>query len=755
MLTWEISMHPNLPPVPFWGSLFGILMFALCGHAVEPVGTAAWTLGADPAADMVAGMHRWLDRETETVARQRVPLPPPEARARLREILGVVDDRVPPEVVWEAPEPARIAWVRWRVLRDVWGEGLLLLPKRETAATPTVIALGDCDWTPESFAGLTEELPSQARVADRLVRAGCRVLIPVLIDRRTTFSNHPQIDHKTTQPHREFVYRPAYQLGRHVIGYEVQKVLGAVDWLQQRYAGPTGIFGYGEGGLVALYSAALDDRIAATVVSGYFGPREHLAQEPIYRNVWSLLQNFGDAEIASLILPRPLIIEASRHPEVRAAEGATPGSITTPPFEAVAREVARATGTTEAGAGMPLLLETPGGEPGSPAAVEGLVRALGMGRVRAGRAPKLATGQRLPDPVARMGRQVAQLLHDTQVLQEEAVYERAVFWKDATAGSVDEWTSTAEKYRTHFGREIIGNLPPVVSDPGARCRQILDEPNYRGYEVELAVLPDVFAYGILLVPKDIAPGEQLPVVVCQHGLEGRPQDVALPAIDSPYYHRFGCQLADQGYVVFAPQNPYIGQDAFRLLQRKANPLKLSLFSFIVRQHEQILNWLKTQPYVDAQKIAFYGLSYGGKTAMRVPVLVQDYCLSICSGDFNEWIWKTTSARSPYSYQFTGEYEMYEFDLGAHFNYAELSWLIFPRPFMVERGHEDGVAPDERVAQEFARTRQLYDRLGLGDRTTIEFFNGPHTINGVGTFAFLKQHLGNPNHRTDQPTAGNR
>jgi hypothetical protein len=124
----------------------------------------------------------------------------------------------------------------------------------------------------------------------------------------------------------------------------------------------------------------------------------------------------------------------------------------------------------------------------------------------------------------------------------------------------------------------------------------------------------------------------------------------------------------------------------------------------------------------------------------VPALLEGYCLSICSADFNEWIWKNVSARHAYSYLFTGEYEMPEFDLGNTFNYAELSWLICPRPFMVERGHHDGVAPDEWVAYEFARTRRRYTLLGLADRTEIEFFDGPHTIHGEGTFAFLPRHL---------------
>jgi hypothetical protein len=60
--------------------------------------------------------------------------------------------------------------------------------------------------------------------------------------------------------------------------------------------------------------------------------------------------------------------------------------------------------------------------------------------------------------------------------------------------------------------------------------------------------------------------------------------------------------------------------------------------------------------------------------------------------------------------------------------------------MVERGHRDTVAPDEWVAHEYARVRRLYDFLGIPDRTTIEFFNGPHKIHGVGTFAFLQKHL---------------
>ena len=84
--------------------------------------------------------------------------------------------------------------------------------------------------------------------------------------------------------------------------------------------------------------------------------------------------------------------------------------------------------------------------------------------------------------------------------------------------------------------------------------------------------------------------------------------------------------------------------------------------------------------------------------------------------------------------------MFEFNLGNTFNYAEMANLIAPRPFMVERGHHDGVAPDEWVAYEFAKVRRQYAALSIADRAEIEFFDGPHTIHGVGTFKFLHRHL---------------
>jgi hypothetical protein len=346
------------------------------------------------------------------------------------------------------------------------------------------------------------------------------------------------------------------------------------------------------------------------------------------------------------------------------------------------------------------------------------------------------------DPEERQKRQLYEIDRHNQNLLRDAENVRRDYFKKLDTKDLESYKKTIEPYRDYFRDEVIGRFDIPLSTPAPRSRKTYDSEKWVGHEVVLDVFPDVIAYGILLLPKDLKPGEKRPVVVCQHGLEGRPQHVIFPTGDgSPYYKGFAGELANRGFITFAPQNLYIFTDRFRTLQRKANPLKKTLFSIIVPQHQQIVNWLKSLPYVDPERIAFYGLSYGGKSAMRIPPLVPDYCLSICSADFNEWVKKNASTKAPYSYVWTGEYEIFEYDLGSTFNYAEMAALICPRPFMVERGHFDGVGVDEEVAYEFAKVRNLYQaRLKLMDRCEIEWFVGPHSINGKGTYDFLHKHL---------------
>jgi hypothetical protein len=165
----------------------------------------------------------------------------------------------------------------------------------------------------------------------------------------------------------------------------------------------------------------------------------------------------------------------------------------------------------------------------------------------------------------RQQRQLHQLDRHKQWMLRESPYVRQKFMEQLDTSSLAEYRESVEWYRDYFRDEVIGHFDDPLLPPRPRSRKAYDRPGWTGYEVMLDVFPDVFAYGILLVPKNIPPGERRPVVVCQHGLEGRPQQVVEG--DHRAYHDFAARLAERGFVTFAPQNIYIFGDRFRTLQR--------------------------------------------------------------------------------------------------------------------------------------------------------------------------------------------
>ncbi|MHB1078134.1 MAG: alpha/beta hydrolase family protein [Prosthecobacter sp.] len=705
-------------------------------------GTQPLEPNPDFSATMVAGIDKMALRLIEQSKTGRKP-----TREKLKAIIGAVDERLPItalELVGDTSSPAllaetdtaRILRVRWPVFDGVHGEGILIQPKDKPVAR--VIYIPDADTDPEKLANDA-----------MLAYSGCEIVIPALISRSSEFSTNDKFGVKTNVPHREWIYRQSYELGRHIIGYEVQKMLSLVDYFGTQPKLPLLVAGLGEGGLIAMYSGAIDERISSVYVWGCFEPREGVWAEPIYRNVFNLLRDFGDAEVASLIGPRPLVVQNLGFPNVQGPpkakpgerEIAAPGKITKPTLEAVKAEVARAKALVP---GDWLMLATE--EHGLKEVVAHLLPADVSAQLVKRIEPIMPqkNEQRAKVDVTRQKRMVRELETFTQRLLVSTEMERkAQFWDKLPLKSVAEFEKHTAGERDRFWNEVIGRLPDPSLPANARSRFVRETDKVKIYEVTMDVWDDVFAWGWLCLPKDLKPGEKRPVVVCQHGLEGIPEDtITTNETQKAYapYKGFTLRLAEQGFITFAPHNPYRGKDAFRTLQRKLNPLGLTLYSVINGQHQRILEWLKAQPFTQPEKIAFYGLSYGGKSAMRTPAVLTDYCLSICSGDFNEWVRKCVSTDMPMSYIHTHEYEIWEWNMGRTFNYAEMAALIAPRPFMVERGHNDGVGLDEWVNYEFAKVRRLYNKLQIGDRTTIEHFDGPHTIHGVGTFEFLKQKL---------------
>jgi hypothetical protein len=226
-------------------------------------GTKPLLTGGDLSAKMLEGAHKFIQEQIDKSLANRLKfwtrdLTSPLAyntsvepnRKRFMKIIGVEDttvavlnynvgipDKRPAvymqkistnndrELVAETAK-YRVFQVRWPALNRVFGEGLLLQPKTKPKAN--IIAIPDADQQPEQLVGLLPGLAVESRYARRLAENGFQVLIPVIISR--TFLNPGK---QQQQTYREWIYRQAFHMGRHIIGYEVQKVLAAIDWFKR------------------------------------------------------------------------------------------------------------------------------------------------------------------------------------------------------------------------------------------------------------------------------------------------------------------------------------------------------------------------------------------------------------------------------------------------------------------------------------------------------------------------------------------
>ena len=594
----------------------------------------------DPAVRMLDGLHAYVDARLLTAPARRSLTPP--SREKLRELIGAQDPRST-----ATGFIAHAGGVQWPVVEGVMAEAAFVEPKG-----------------PPKCYHIALDQHQQA------MKSACLTVVPKLFASGPSgVTGNPRLGKVTEQPPREFLYRMAYPMGRHPLGYEVQTVLAAVDNLMLRQPRrPISITALGGvSSLVALLACALDTRIDECTAVNLNFDLSDLSRLPVEFNIWHWAEHFDQSRLAALVSPRKLTI--------------APWHIIadTPAFDA--RSLQRSTA-----------LQTDSREPPS----------------------------------------INQWIDYTQRLIREATWQRPAWF-------ASQPRDQARQALAGTWGELPEALLPLKVETSTRYSQ----PTYTGYEVRIPVTGTVEAYGHLLIPTGMKPGERRALIVTQHGLEGRPEDTILPEKSRIVYDEFARKLVDQGYIVYSPQNPYILGERFRTLQRKANPLGLSMYSFILAQHRQTLNWLETLPFVDAARIGYYGLSYGGVTALRVPPLEPRYKVVVCSGNFNEWLWKLTSIEDPFSFMFTKEYEAIDWNLGPRFGHAEMAALIAPRPFLVERGHSDSVGIDEWVAYEFAKAKRYYAQAGAPDLAEITYFDGPHRIHGDYAYAFLRKHLGPP------------
>jgi dienelactone hydrolase len=207
---------------------------------------------------------------------------------------------------------------------------LLLPEQRARHSVATVLALHGHGYGVKDIVGLwedgTERLRPDGYHADfacALAQRGFLVAAPEIAcfgERQGDYSNL-QPGRRPGTCHNVNTY--AMMMGGSVAGLRVWEGMRLIDWLiksiSQVDPKRIGVMGISGGGMHAFFSMALDKRIKAGVISGYFCDWKHsiLAINHCTCNFIPGLLNLGElSDLAGLIAPRPLLVENGTNDDI-------------------------------------------------------------------------------------------------------------------------------------------------------------------------------------------------------------------------------------------------------------------------------------------------------------------------------------------------------------------------------------------------------------------------------------------------------
>ena len=273
---------------------------------VTPTGFVSTSFGGETALS--------LTRQMAGASRTRPPAGADDMRKRIHAVLGIEASR------GDAPASRVLATIRkpgYRAEqfeltsdREIRIPGWLLTPDKAGSSTPTVLYVGEAAaWSSVAEDGFVEQLCTKGgcRVAtiDVRGRGDCAIAYPQR--GRFYFSNR--------------IANEAYLtwftliLGRPLLGGQVYDTLRALDYLRSRpdADGAVSLVGDGPHGVIALYAAALDERVRGVALRQTVTDYRSLAvaeryTQPFGIYAYGLLREFDLPEVAGAVGPRSVLL---------------------------------------------------------------------------------------------------------------------------------------------------------------------------------------------------------------------------------------------------------------------------------------------------------------------------------------------------------------------------------------------------------------------------------------------------------------
>ena len=254
-----------------------------------------------------------------------------EGRAKLIELMGGFPERVPLEAeVLESQDMGSYTreTLVFQTRRNLTAYGYLLLPKERVGPLPAMVCV------PGHGRGVDDIVGIEADGTQRNEKTGYAkdFAIQAVEHGYATLAIEPLgFGHRRDEAARasgpgQNSCRPAagaaMLFGETMVGWRVWDVIRAIDYLETRAevdGERVGVMGISGGGTVSLFAAAVDGRINAAMVSGYFNTfRDSIVSlsHCLDNYVPGLLRYMEMYDVAGLIAPRALFVESGEEDHI-------------------------------------------------------------------------------------------------------------------------------------------------------------------------------------------------------------------------------------------------------------------------------------------------------------------------------------------------------------------------------------------------------------------------------------------------------
>ncbi|NLO05059.1 MAG: hypothetical protein GX131_04435 [candidate division WS1 bacterium] len=303
--------------------------------------------------------------------------------------------------------------------------------------------------------------------------------------------------------------------------------------------------------------------------------------------------------------------------------------------------------------------------------------------------------------------------------------------------SEDAYLASVQPNRERW-LQAVGDFGPPAGEMEPLVEPFAENEHFRAEWVTINLYGKLRGRGVFAVPKQ---GDHpFPTIICQHGIGSSPEKTFGLDDNSGLYHSYAQRALEAGFAVIAPMN--ITEAAPRArYTRMCLMLGKTLWGLEIAKIGRLIDYAQTRPEFDTDRLGMWGISLGGAYTMFTMPLEQRIRAGIITAWFNHRLRKMV-IDDPRHSCFLSTTEEHIFIPGwlREFSDSDLVSLICPRPVMSQTGKADGIAWWPWVEEEFARTREHYERLGVGDRFEPDLHEGGHEIRVDAGLRFMAQWL---------------